>query len=86
MGQCTAFATAALMPSHTSYVRDISQAYVQSQTHLERLVYLRPPKEMGIASDELPLARKPLYGIPESGLHWFLTYHGHHLDRLNMSY
>lgn len=27
---------------------------------------------------------KPLYGIPESGLHWYLTYLTNHLDVLNM--
>lgn len=27
---------------------------------------------------------KPLYGIPESGLHWYLTYLDHHLTRLGM--
>lgn len=27
---------------------------------------------------------KPLYGIPESGLHWYLTYLNHHLRTLGM--
>lgn len=85
MGQRVAVATAATSPSHTSYVRDISQAYLQSHTTLKRLVYLKPPLEMELGPDELLLARKPLYGIPESELHWFITYQGHHIDRLNMS-
>lgn len=27
---------------------------------------------------------KPLYGIPESGVHWFMTYHGHRVTELKM--
>lgn len=27
---------------------------------------------------------KSLYGVPESGLHWFMTYHGHHITELKM--
>lgn len=27
---------------------------------------------------------KPLYGIPESGLHWYLTYLEYHIDELKM--
>ena len=84
MGQRIAVATAALATSHTSYVRDISQAYVQSDTKLDRLVHLRPPPEMGLQKGQILLATKPLYGIPESGLHWFTTYQRHHLDTLNM--
>ena len=26
----------------------------------------------------------PLYGIPEAGMHWFNTYHNHHIDKLGM--
>ena len=28
---------------------------------------------------------KPLYGIAEAGVHWFTTYHGHHIRELNMA-
>jgi hypothetical protein len=27
---------------------------------------------------------KHLYGVPESGLHWFITFSDHHRDRLGM--
>lgn len=83
-GQRIAIATAALHTDHTSYVRDISQAYVQSTTTLERPIYLRPPAEMGLQDPMILLAIKPLYGIPESGLHWFTTYHSHHTNMLHM--
>lgn len=28
---------------------------------------------------------KPFYGIPESGLHWYLTYLNHHINELGMT-
>jgi hypothetical protein len=27
---------------------------------------------------------RPFYGIAESGIHWWFTYHKHHLEKLNM--
>ena len=47
-------------------------------------MYLKPPKEMGLPDDFVLLAIKPIYGVPESGLHWFVTYQGHHCTRLGM--
>ena len=40
---------------------------------------------MNLQSDQLFQAVKPLYGIPESGLHWFLTYQQHHIKNINMT-
>src|SRR5436305_10836267 len=28
--------------------------------------------------------RKPLYGIPEAGTHWWATYYKHHKEKLSM--
>lgn len=84
LGQRVAVTTAALFPQNQAYTRDISQAYIQSSTELERSVYLRPPLEMNLDKNHLLLAKRPLYGIPESGLHWFLTYHKHHTKGLQM--
>ena len=84
MGQRVTLAMSSLFPEHKSYVRDISQAYIQSNSALERPIYLRPPREMGLGHDEILLASKLLYGIPESGLHWFITYHSHHVEQLDM--
>jgi hypothetical protein len=77
-------AAAAIFPTNVVYIRDISQAYVQSHSYLERPVYLEAPPEMEVAENHVLVAQKPLYGIPESGLHWFLTYHGHHCKLLGM--
>jgi hypothetical protein len=67
------------------YLRDITQAYVQSNTHLNRDFYVRPPKELGLKDGLLMRIIKPLYGVPEAGNHWFNTYHHHHIEKLHMS-
>eukprot|EP00171_Calliarthron_tuberculosum_P001204 IDg1204t1 len=45
------------------FLRDISLAYVSTNTKLLREVYLIPPKELGLDPDILWLALKPLYGL-----------------------
>ena len=71
------------------YLRDISQAYVQSITKLNREFYVRPPRELanqlGIEKDSVLRVVKPLYGVPEAGNHWFRTYHNHHVQELHMN-
>jgi hypothetical protein len=71
------------------YLRDISQAYIQSATKLNRDFYIRAPPELGIAlgvpQGTILKVVRPLYGIPEAGNHWFKTYHNHHIKELNMS-
>jgi hypothetical protein len=70
------------------YLRDISQAYVQSTTQLNRDFYIKPPYEltdrMGLPRDTILKVVKPLYGVPEAGNHWFKTYHTHHTVELGM--
>lgn len=39
---------------------------------------------MGLPEVTYLQAVKPLYGIPESVIHWYLTYISHHLDFLGM--
>ncbi|KAI0991737.1 hypothetical protein K3495_g16450, partial [Podosphaera aphanis] len=80
---------AALVPNTRLYLRDISQAYVQSTTNLNRDFYVRPPFELreklGLRDDMILKVIKPLYGIPEAGNHWFRTYHNHHTRNLKMN-
>ncbi|KAI1004025.1 hypothetical protein K3495_g4184 [Podosphaera aphanis] len=71
------------------YLRDITQAYVQSSTNLNRNFYIRAPSEL---TDELGIPRnsilkviKPLYGVPEAGNHWFKTYHDYHMNQLKLN-
>jgi hypothetical protein len=67
-------------------IRDITQAYVQSITSLNRLILAHLPKEIKSKFPEgtIMVVRKPLYGIPEAGTHWWATYHKHHRERLKM--
>ncbi len=60
------------------FVRVISHAYVSTDTNLLRQIYLIPPKGIGLDPDILWYVQKPLYGLPESGVHWFKTYISHH--------
>jgi hypothetical protein len=84
MGQRLALCIAAMHTNSDAYVRDVTQAYLQSKTELERDVYLEPPPEMALPESMVLKAVKPLYGIPESGLHWFITYSEHHKRALYM--
>ena len=71
------------------YLRDVTQAYVQSTSELNRDFYIRPPHELaemlGAPYDCILKVMKPLYGVPEAGNHWFATYQKHHIQRLGMS-
>jgi hypothetical protein len=70
------------------YLRDISQAYVQSTTLLNRNFYVNPPhelaRELNLKDDSVLKVVKPLYGVPEAGNHWFKTYHSHYINELSM--
>jgi hypothetical protein len=78
----------AILDKTELYLRDISQAYVQSTTTLNRDFYIRPPTELaqqlGLGRDSILRVIKPLYGVPEAGNHWFKTYHSHHTKELSM--
>ncbi|KAL3702992.1 hypothetical protein TMatcc_010179 [Talaromyces marneffei ATCC 18224] len=68
------------------YIRDITQAYIQSTTKLNRDFYIRITQDL---AEYFPGATflkvvRPLYGIPEAGNHWFRTYHNHHTEKLNI--
>ncbi|KAI0993172.1 hypothetical protein K3495_g15012, partial [Podosphaera aphanis] len=57
-------------------LRDITQAYPQSQTNLNRVILASLPTELRSKYAEGTIIRviKPLYGIAEAGVHWFATY------------
>jgi hypothetical protein len=67
------------------YLRDITQAYTQSKTTLNRQFYVRPPAELELPEGSILRVVKPLYGVPEAGNHWFNTYHTHHIRQLHMN-
>lgn len=66
------------------YLRDISQAYVCSEFDLIRDAYIVPPKSLGLPENTLWKLKKPLYGLPESGLLWYETYRSYHEVDLKM--
>ena len=49
-----------------------------------RPILVNPPAELQLSTAKLLRIEKPLYGLRESGVHWFLTYRRHHMDRLKM--
>jgi hypothetical protein len=67
-------------------LRDITQAYPQLSFELNRKFFARLPKEL---RDKYPRNTiiqviRPFYGIAESDVHWWFTYHKHHLEKLNI--
>jgi hypothetical protein len=75
---------ACIMPDCHLYLRDITQAYVQSKTPLNRQFFIRPPSELDLPERSILKVIKPLYGVPEAGAHWFNTYQKHHKNKLSM--
>lgn len=75
---------AASMKGTNKFTRHVTQAYVQSQKPLERGMYRTAPTEMNLPQDAVLKVLKPLYVIPESGLHWYLTYLEYHVEKLEM--
>jgi hypothetical protein len=67
-------------------LRDIIQAYCQSTSFLKRLIldYLPDQIKHLYPKGSLMHVGKPLYGIPESGTHWYVTYSTHHKEELGM--
>jgi hypothetical protein len=78
-------AIAATFPKYNVYLRDITQAYTQSTTNLNRDFYITPPKGITQWDGFYLKVVKPLYGVPEAGNHWFGTYQKHHIDKLHMT-
>jgi hypothetical protein len=55
-------------------------------TKLARNIYATLPKELQAKylSDTIVKIIRPFYGIAEAGVHWWATYHSHHLNELQM--
>jgi hypothetical protein len=84
MSQRIILALTASIPHCHLYLRDITQAYVQSNTPLNRKFFIRPPPELDLPKDSILRVVKPLYGVPEAETHWFNTYQKHHKEKLLM--
>jgi hypothetical protein len=71
------------------YFRDITQTYVQSITSLNRDFFVRSfvelIKHLDIDSNNIFKIIKLLYNVFEADNHWFVIYHAHHVNKLEMS-
>jgi hypothetical protein len=74
-----------IIKNHDLYLRDISQAYVQSATNLNREFYIQPPCKLPINNNSILKVLKPLYRVLKAGNHWFKTYYIHHTKNLNIT-
>lgn len=77
-------ALAILISKWSIYLRDITQAYTQSATTLRQNIFLKPAIEFVLSNEMVIRVNRPLYGVPEAGLHCFKTYHKFHTSELNM--
>ena len=82
-----ALAPALIKMGLAMWLRDITQAYTQSGTSLQRLILSYLPKEIQhlYPKDTIMVVLKPLYGIAEAGTHWWATYFKHHQEQLSMT-
>lgn len=76
--------SATLQGSMILFLRDISRVYTQSQSRIQRSIFVRPPIILKIPSNMFYRILRPHYGFSRSGIHWFNTYHRHHTKRLSM--
>lgn len=66
------------------FTRDVSKAFVQSDSTLQLPVYMQPLKEMPVPAGKILKVVKPLYVMPESPMHWYKTYLAYHRIQLGM--
>ena len=68
-------------------LRDITMAYTQADTNLNRTILSQLPDEIRHLHppNTIMVVVKPLYGIAEAGTHWWATYSRHHRDKLGMT-
>jgi hypothetical protein len=62
---------------------DITQAYLQSSSNLQREIFVRPDV-LELDENQLLQVVKPLYGLSDSGDYWNETLTDHHLQDLSM--
>jgi hypothetical protein len=71
------------------YLRNIIQTYVQSITSLNRDLFVRSfvelIKHFDIDTNSILKVVKSLYDVFEVDNHWFVIYHAHHVNELEMS-
>lgn len=70
------------------FSHDVTQAYLQSKSHLTREVYIRPKERdkeiLGVKDGELFKLIRPLYGLCDAGDYWGETMTSHLINDLKM--
>lgn len=66
------------------FLRDISLAYTESTSQMTRIISVRPPRVLNMPPNTLVKVVRPLYGLPEAGIHWFVIYYDHYCKSLSM--
>ena len=80
------FSFASCYSNYIVKCRDITQAFLQSDTPLRRSVFLELPHELRKQNPGMILqVLRPLYGLPESPLNWYATHLSHYKRELGMS-
>lgn len=79
------FLTIAATEKLQMHVRDVTKAFIMSKTTLRRPIYMKAPKEMKLEKGKIVKVVRPVYGMPESPMHWFKTYIDYHKNTLSMS-
>lgn len=72
--------TAETFDDMSNHKRDTTQVYTQSQTSLERSVYVNPSTEINMPAHNILSAVKPLYNISESKLYSSVINMNHHIS------
>jgi hypothetical protein len=55
--------------NHHLYLRDITQAYIQSKSSLNRMFFIRPPLDLNLSDDAILRVIKSLYDVSEAEAH-----------------
>ncbi|KAF1828306.1 hypothetical protein BDW02DRAFT_652134 [Decorospora gaudefroyi] len=68
------------------WLRDITQAYTQSNDPLQRTIIANLLAQLrdSYPDGTIMVVVKPLYGIAEAGAYWWSTYFKHHTEKLHM--
>ena len=78
-------AYAACRPDLHVALRNVTQAFIQSDTKLLRPIYMECPKELcGDENNVIMKVNKPVYCLPESPVNWYTTYASHFKKSLEM--
>jgi hypothetical protein len=79
-----AFAFAACRPDLTGKCRNVSTAFLQSDSTISRRVFMLPQPDMGLTPESLLRVVRLLYGLPDAPLHWYSAYSRYHRETLGM--